>query len=575
MSAARWVLGLNTGRHDTSAALLRDGELISAVETERIIRRKQAWYSSPAPAIAQTLAYAGIGWTDLSAVAVGWDAPEFISRHGGPYDARLFAWWLTDPEADERAVFSGGAAGEGPAEADLGVLDKVVFVPHHLAHAASGYYYSGFTEAAVVVADGTGESESVSLWHGKNGELSRLASWPNTVSLGRFYGTACQWAGFNYWEGGKLMGLSSYGGPPQHVALATGGDVFTYRDRDGRELPAADPSDDFQGNRFRSMLREHFTRNCYPYGPGDGREPMAYAGFASSVQSALNNVMLELCENASELTGSRDIVLAGGVAGNCAANGHVLRSGRFDDVFVPPFPYDAGVAVGAARHVDQALSGAEFAPGLLTNVWLGTEGDDPGLSTLAGDFDRRTVTDAVLCAEVAAMLARGLIVCWFQGRSEVGQRALGNRSILGDPRRRNLTVDLNQMKGREIWRPLAPSVHADGWDLLFDRPARAIHSYMLAAEEVRPDWRHRIPAVVHVDGSCRPQIVRPERQPLYAALIREFWDRTGVPAVLNTSFNLAGEPIVHTAADAADVFRRSRFDALVVGNTIVTRVSAA
>jgi carbamoyltransferase len=562
-----WTLGVNSGLHDGSAALTFNGDLACMVETERVIRRKHAVNASPAPAIQECFNAAGIGWDDIHTVAVGWDVPRLFQARGRSYDIDRFAWWLTTPDADADVVFR-GKPGAYPA-VDIPVLRQVRFVPHHLAHAASGFLRSGLPEAAVVVADGIGEFCSTSLWRGSGGSLQLLRQWTDLNSLGWYYGFAAEWAGLGYREGGKLMGLASYGSPSQAVPPILTDAGIRPGPSDPEFLPSLPTSWEAGRSRLRQRLRASFA-DTYPHSPGDGQEPMAYANFAASVQARLEDTMRGLCHQCAELAGTSALVLAGGVASNCSVNGALIRSGAFTHVYVPPVPHDAGVSIGAADWAYlQTAGGAPLA------TWHDAAVGPPAAETLqtldTDRYDATTLTMEDLPRRVAGLLVQNLIVCWFQGPSEVGQRALGQRSILANPQDRRNVVRVNTLKGRELWRPLAPSVHEDGWSMLFGSRPGPAHNFMLAAEPVASTWRARIPAVVHVDGTARPQIVRSSTQPLYAAVIRAFWDATGIPAVLNTSFNLAGEPPVYTAADALDVFGRSSFDALVIGDTVLQR----
>jgi carbamoyltransferase len=539
------------------------------VEAERITRSKRAWRASPAPAIDECLNCAGITWSDLTAVAVGWDVPELMKMRGLVYSDQTFKRWLRDASADPAVIFGGNAGGPQSFRDEGG--PQIVFVPHHLAHAVSGFHFSGLQDAAVVVADGTGETEAVTLWHARSGELAPLSQWPNSKSLGRYYGNAAEWAGLGYFDGGKLMGLASYGAADQPVPLVDRDGDILFEDAEGKPLAEQLPGPGDGGQWLRGQLSAYFDHCCYPYVRGEGSEIMAYSGFAASVQKSLERTMLGLCRRACALAGSRALVLAGGVAANCSMTGQLLRSGEFATVYVPPFPYDAGVAVGAAVHVARRFQPEPPESTLLTTAALGPAEPGQRIQVQHDAFACRELEPADLPRHVARLIADGNVVCWFQGRAEVGQRALGGRSILADPRVRANVARVNQLKGREIWRPLAPSVHEDGWDLLFDCPVHAVHTFMLAAEPVRPAWRARVPAIVHIDGTARPQIVRASTHPLYAGLIKEFWELTGVPAVLNTSFNLAGEPMVYSERDALEVFDRSGFDALVVGSSVITR----
>lgn len=570
----RVVLGVNSGTHDGSAALTIDDEIVCMVESERLVRNKHAFDHSPAHAINTCLRQAGLGWDELDHVAIGWDVPRFMAARGVEYRTNSFLQWLRDPNADADAVFRGGS---GPVEPlDEGAHPPISFVAHHEAHAASGFFRSGLPEAAVIVADGTGELDSVSIWHGRDNALTRLVSWPNRHSLGRYYGIAAEWSGLDYWDAGKFMGLAAYGRAEHFTPLIVTEDGFAFRDQNLVNFPLEQSGPDRSATWLRPRLYDFFAKHSYPFDRGRGDEVMAYIDFAASIQASLEAALLALARLAVAMSGCNAIVLTGGVACNCSANGFLLEQPEFSEVVVPPYPHDAGVSLGAADAYRASTSDCAL-PLLAEAVTTAALG--PTWSVVESSFAPAVragchverVSSTHLAESVAERIADNAIVCWFQGRAEVGQRALGQRSILCDPRRRANLAKLNELKGRENWRPLAPSVHIDGWSLLFDAPPAPPHKFMLAATTVKFGWRSRIPAVVHIDGSARPQLVDPRNQPLFAGLIAEFWRITGVPAVLNTSFNLAGEPIVHSVADAVDTFVRSRFDVLVVESWVITR----
>lgn len=546
----RYVAGVNSGPHDPSAALLRDGELVAMVEQERLSRRKHAMLESPADALTACLEEAGIGIADVAEIAVGWDVPRLRELEGGaPFsEEELFAR-LTD------------GAGNGEPR-----LPPLRYVDHHLAHAASAFYTSGMDEAAILVLDGAGEVAATTLARGGPGGIEVLRSWGRNRSLGHLYGCAADWAGLGYWGAGKLMGLASYGTPNQPVPLET--------TESGYAIPGA-PTECFPImpflQEFRDRLQTGFCQRNYPYGAGTG-DVMAHADFAASIQRALEQVVLRLAAIARRETGCAGIVLAGGVALNCTANGVLIRSGTFDEVWIPPVPHDAGVSLGAALYADREMRDVRSAPPRLPHAfWAPERGGtaEQAADSLTGcDIDRH-VGDGLADA-VAARIADGQLVGWWQGRAEVGQRALGARSVLCDPRRRSALVHANRVKGREPWRPLAPAVLAEHANALFDGPLPAISELMLAAWPVRAAARARIPAAVHVDGTARPQLVG-ATPASYRRTIEAFHDRTGVPAIVNTSFNLAGEPVVLSAEDAVRAFLRSDLDVLVLGDLIAVK----
>jgi carbamoyltransferase len=301
---------------------------------------------------------------------------------------------------------------------------------------------------------------------------------------------------------------------------------------------------------------------------------MAYAQFAASVQNVVEQAIIAFATSLRKETGQPRIVLAGGVALNCTANGVLADSQIYEDMFVPPISADDGVSLGAALHVYRQICGENVSSTAfprMRNAFLG-----PGYGNAQcrqaleeAGLPIRPVTDEGLVREVAQHIASGKIVAWFQGRAEIGPRALGARSLLADPRDRSVLSRLNRLKGREIWRPLAPSVLAEEFSAYF---AGSFQSpFMNVATQVRPEVRARVPAVVHVDGSARPQAIVRADAPLYWSLVNEFRSLTGIPLVVNTSFNLGHEPIVHTPTQAIRSFLDGGFDVLALGSHLVCR----
>jgi predicted NodU family carbamoyl transferase len=543
--SSTYIVGVNTGSHDASAALLKDGKIISLVEQERISRRKRAVNESPRDAIATCLKDAGIGLGDVSCVAVGWDMPKYFALEGRGFPMDVFRKRIGVPE-------------EIP----------IHFYGHHLAHAASAFWTSGWDRATVIITDGRGEDAATTTYYAEADDFKQLAQWDLAESLGRYYSKASSWTGLGPTDVGKFMGLAAYGEPAMAMPIEVTSDG--YRMAGAERVP----------NRTMPELREALNRSvvpyfsaCFPYGEGDGVEIMAYADFAASVQSSLEGALNSLFTAAVSTTGCANVVLAGGVAMNCSANGKLARHPSVEELYVPPFAYDCGVAVGAALLAakDGGMAGMCTANGRV-GAYLGREhsgqvAEVAETAPLAG----QRLSDSDLTACVAEHIAAGRLVGWYQGRAEVGQRALGARSILADPRHRAMVGRLNQVKGRELWRPLAPSVLTEDRDRVFAHDIGDLGHYMLGATIVRDDVRPLMPATVHVDGTARPQYVRREWTPRYYDVIEAFRDRTGTPAVLNTSFNLAGEPIVSSPEDAVSTFMRSELDVLVLDDYVLER----
>jgi carbamoyltransferase len=543
------VLGINAVFHDPAAAAVVDGRIVAAAEEERFSRRKHgkapvafsAW-ELPEQAARWCLEAAGLEPGELDAVAYSYD-PDLAPAHGGElWEA---GWEGLRTTYVRRAPFFLRSALPGLDPA------RVRFVPHHVAHAASAGLACGYSDTAVMVLDGRGERASYLAGRYQDGRLNVLATQDLPHSLGLLYEQLTEHLGFDRGSDEyKVMGLAAYGEPeflPEfRLAIQTTGDG---------------------GFRVDPVNWEAFAPRVPP---GEETWTGAHAALAASVQRRLEEVLLELGAWLFEQTGERRLVLAGGVALNCVANTRLWREGPFDEIWVQPAAGDAGTALGAALHVAREL-GDETEP--MRTAALGrdfTELDVGGwLDRVALSYER-----PVDIAEAAAnVVAANGIVAWFQGRSEFGPRALGHRSLLADPRRPDNLERLNNVKGREHFRPVAPMVLADRAAEIFDGPLPS--PYMLFTHRVLPAWRDRIPAVVHVDGTARIQTVDRAEKPLVARLLDAFERRTGVPVVINTSLNTAGRPIVDSPRDALECFGSAPIDALALGPFLARRGALA
>ena len=538
------VLGVNAVFHDPAAALVRDGVVVAAAEEERFTRRKHgkepvpfSTWEVPRQAAAWCLAHAGVLPEDLDAVAYSYDpalAPpvtDDVTAGGWEGLRTLFA---------QRApnFLSSALPGLDPA--------SVRFVPHHVAHAASAHLAAPYRSSGVLVLDGRGERASHLAGRAVDGRLDVLAAQQLPHSLGLLYEEVTDHLGFRRSSDEyKVMALASYGRPAFLTALrqavrATGDGGFVveplelglFAKRRGRDEP-------FQA--------EH-------------------ADLAASVQTRLEEVLLDLARWLHRSTGEPALTMAGGVALNCVANARLADEGPFEHVWVQPAAGDAGTALGAALHVAEAL-GDRVRP--MVTAALGRGWSDDELAAWLSTADVPCERPADLSGEVADVLAAGGVVAWFQGRSEYGPRALGHRSLLADPRRAENLQRLNDVKGREQFRPVAPMVLAERATEVFEGVLPS--PYMLFVHRVRPEWRGQIPAVVHVDGTARAQTVDRAEEPLVAALLEAFERRTGVPVLVNTSLNTAGRPMVDDPRDAMECFGSAAVDVLVLGPFLVRR----
>ncbi|GAA0531054.1 carbamoyltransferase [Saccharopolyspora subtropica] len=538
------ILGINAVFHDPAAALVVDGRIVAAAEEERFSRRKHgkrpvpfsAW-EQPEQAANWCLRQAGISPADLDAVAYSYD-PSLVD-HGLP---GLDSTW-----EELRTTFARHAPGF--LRTALPGLDPQIvrFVPHHVAHAASAGLAAPFDDCAVLTADGRGESISALAGQYRGGHLEVLATQLLPHSLGLMYEELTEHLGFHRSSDEyKVMALASYAKPLfladfAELVRSTGDGHFEVGDTDwSRWAPRRAP---------------------------DGRVEPEHAQLAASVQARLEEVLLDLARWLHRQTGQERLAMAGGVALNCVANTRLAAEGPFREVWVQPAAGDAGTALGAALE----LAAKEGEPRTtMTGADLGREWSDVDiealLRTAAVEHER-----PVDVAEVAAAaLARDETVGWFQGRSEFGPRALGHRSLLAHPGHAHNVERLNDIKGREQFRPVAPMVLAERAGELFGRGPLP-SPYMLFVHDVAGEWQPRIPAAVHVDGTARAQTVDREREPLLARLLDSFAARTGLPAVVNTSFNTAGRPMVDSPVDALECFGASAIDVLVLGPFVVRR----
>jgi carbamoyltransferase len=550
-----WTLGINNG-HDTSVCLLRDREVVFATAEERLSGVKQD-SSFPSRAVQAALAHASVSPDALAAVGFAWppaiaDLSHFwlCGLRGQLYRSRC---WMTTPLLDwARKARGGGDRGRLAAALGRQPSCPIFEFGHHRTHALSAVAMTEAPELAVLVVDGRGARNATTIWVRRDGRLHLLERklYPN--SLGVFYSRITQYLGFtpqaDEW---KVMGLAAYGGPgiSMDPFIQVGADDYRVA---GRTLLGKDWSD-------LSALERAFGPARMP------DEPItdAHRAIAFAAQETVERAMLALSRRAIARSGCHTLALAGGVVMNCKANGRIVESGIAEQVLVQPVASDEGTALGAAIAAQIAVGGpGEVRP--VERLDLGQEEPAAAIeAALAGyKLDYRKVDDPARAA--AERLARGCIVGWFQGRAEFGPRALGQRSILADPRDAAVRDRVNRIvKFREEWRPFAPSVLRERASDFFE--GCEVAPFMIVTHRVRPEVAARIPAVVHADGSARVQTVDREINPLYWSLIDAFAQMTGVPVVLNTSFNLKGDPIVNTCKDAVETFFTSGLDSLVIG----------
>jgi carbamoyltransferase len=559
----RWTIGVNHSHHESAACIMRDNEVVYATAEERLSRIKQD-SSFPEQAILAAVRHAGIELGEVTAIGLSWSKPSLAARHdlrnvlrGG---VKVSRWNVGGPLL--RWSEARGAKGtEGRVRSLWSDRQPLVHAAgHHRAHAWSAALMNDASRSAVIVADGRGSRNSTSIWM-KDGQRLTLVDrklFPD--SLGLFYARVTQYLGFvplaDEW---KVMGLAPFGhaGFDLSSIVRVGEDDFRV---DGRALLGRRHDD-------LSVLEDL----CGPRRLAGDKIEDRHRDVAFAAQTAVEAAVAALCRRAVSLTGCRNVAMAGGVALNCKANGLVMREGLVDDLTVQPAAGDDGSALGAAIAAFH-VSGGSGLPGPFVNMGFGHAERQEDIEAALRTFKvRYFVTDDPARA-AAERLASSQVVGWFQGRAEFGPRALGSRSILADPRRTSTRDLVNEaVKFRETWRPFAPSVLEERVGEYFKGCVRAPH--MIITFDATEAALEHMPAIVHVDGTARVQTVSSAANPLYARLIEVFGSLTGVPGVLNTSFNLKGEPIVNTVNDAVRTFFSSGLDSLVIGNCCVDKMA--
>ena len=559
------ILGLNAYHGDAAAALVVDGELVAAAEEERFSRIKHC-AGFPAEAARWCLAEAGVEPGDVDHVAVSRD-PRANLR------PKLLRALRTRPRYVKARLEIARRVGDiqGELERALGsaVRGELHNVEHHQAHAASSFFVSPFEEAAILSVDGFGDFASTLLAAGRGNRFEVLDRVLFPHSLGIFYTAITQWLGFpKYGDEGKVMGLAPYGDPERHLERM-------------RELVRLDGLFEL-GLGYFSHPREGVDLTWAEGGPTIGRlyserlvqafgEPRRDEDVAAALQAVLEEAYLHLVRELKRRTRQPNLCLAGGVALNAVANGRIRPEAGFDGLFVQPAAGDSGTAIGAAYWVwNQRLGGPRGY--VMEHAYAGPEysEEECAAAARAAGLEPERLDDDRLFAETARRIADGEVVGWFQGRMEFGPRALGNRSIVVDPRRAQMKDVLNaRIKHREPFRPFAPSILAEATGEWFEQDYPS--PFMVLVYKTRPEKRAEIPAVNHVDDTGRLQTVEQRVSPRYHRLIAEFGRLTGVPGVLNTSFN-ENEPIVMSPEHAVETFTKTRMDVLVLGNLLISRL---
>src|SRR5215469_9091688 len=578
------LLGISAHYHDSAAALVVDGVPVCAVQEERLSRHKGD-AAFPLMAIEACLQHAGIEPNELDAV-VFYERPMLKFDRILTCTLRAFPQsWRAFPKAMKNLL------GEkvwmrGIISSHLGVPGRMVlFTEHHQSHAAAAFLTAPTHRAAIMTADAVGEWVTLSV-----GDGERVQNGPTRIrsfreirfphSLGMLYSTFTAYLGFKVNEDEyKVMGLAAYGRPTlvdqvRKLIRRTPDGAFAL---DLNYFEFHNTAERSYSSRFVELFGP--TRNPYEPIDLDTAEGQRFADCAASVQRVLEDTLVEIARVLHQETGLQDLCLGGGVALNGVANARLLAESGFERVFVPPAPGDAGCAIGAALYCDRIHFGNPDRD-VPDHPFWGPWVDGSELARLAREDSHFAVElqDGALIDQIADDLVAGHIVGWMEGALEFGPRALGHRSILAAPHTTEMRDRLNhEIKYREAFRPFAPVVPIDAATHYFDLPpgGKRLARFMSGVFPVRPEWRSRLEAITHIDGSARVQVLEPAMAPRLHALLKAYGQRTGIPVLLNTSFNLAGEPIVNRAVEGYSTFLRCKIDVLVAGGTrVVKRTSA-
>ena len=548
------VLGINqipgmlAWQHDSAAALVKDGKLIAAVEEERFNRVRHS-RNYPSKAIKFCLDKGGITLKDVDIIAISYNPYAFMKRWPINFHPKSLIQHILN--LGLFLIYKRSVRKETDA--------KVVYIDHHLAHASSAHRASGFSESNSLTIDGSGETESFAFFVCRDGVIKRKwgiqldGLWGSKKwrSIGLVYSRVSNFLGLGVHSEGKTMGLASYGEPRFDFSKIL--NITRH-------------------NKFK--IDRRLVLKMYPHVERKRKDSIdqIHKDFAASLQKALEDSIVNLAREAYEYSGICNFTLAGGVALNCNTNTKLLEQDFVDNIFIQPAANDGGAALGAALEV--AARFGESADFKMEHAYWGPEFNNDEIETAL--IDAKTEYEQVdNPAQVAAKLVReGELLCWFQGAAELGPRALGNRSIIGDPTRKGIDDKINKyVKHREQWRPFAPSVAEEDVHKYFKivKSKESSSPYMLHVFYVRDKHLDKLPSITHIDGSSRIQTVRKDQNPRYYELIKEFEKLSGYSIVLNTSFNDAGEPIVTTPKDALRCFFGTGLDVMVIGNFLVRK----
>jgi len=550
--------------HDAAAALIVDGRIVAAAAEERFNRLKHSG-AFPAKAAAFCLSQAGMRVEDLAEIAHSFNYAPYEEIYSlDPVSQELYDEVLSNHALLSRVK---RFAPEFP-------LDKVHQVKHHLSHAASACFASGWDECLTVVIDAMGETQGTSIFHARNGDLRRLGEISANDSIGILYSLVTLHLGFDFnSDEYKIMGLAPYGDPSHYQTIFA--EMVDYRDCGALRIPILriNRTRDERENYLKT--REWLDAKLIPRREPDSEITQDHRDVAAALQACLNRAVMHVCSHYAERTGLRKLAMAGGVALNCTANGLLMRSGLFDEIFVQPAAGDDGAALGAGLF--RAALRGPLKRRRMPTPFLGPCYDRTAIESALAEFSDRVTLQRFddfteLTRAAAQRIRQGQVIGWYRGRMEFGPRALGNRSILADPGHPEMRQRINAMvKMREAFRPFAPAVSIEQVDRWFEVPPGTELPFMIATAMVRPQYRATLPAVTHVDGSARVQTVAREDNREFHQLLRAVGVLTGCEMVLNTSFNVKGQPIVNTPREAIETFLGTGIDGLFLGDFLVTR----
>jgi len=566
------ILGINHFFHDSSACIMVNGKLVAALEEERFNRDKHT-RAFPVNAVNECLKIAGLTADDIDHVAVSiqpthrWatktlyafrkphKAAPFIKHElvQGYFKHKRFRQWMNDTFVNSKPT--------------------VHSIQHPVTHAVGSYYASPYSDAAILSLDGSGEWECAWTGHGKGDTVTCLSTSDFPNSLGSVYEAVTEFCGFkpNYDEG-KTMGLAPLGDAEKHIDAAR--KVVGVNDDGHIEVDLSYFSYQFWGYKRCS---DKFYQTFGKPRPFNGDFKDHHQDVAAAFQQVLEECALTMARQLKAQTKAPYLVVAGGVALNSVMNGRLLREAGFDDVYIMPAAGDNGTSIGAAYTVHHQVLGhprVDFPKHAHMNPYVGNQYSDEAIEADLKKFKLSYTRSNDISKDAANLLAKGNIIGWFQGRMEIGPRALGSRSILANPAFPDMKQKINsEVKFREAYRPFAPSATVEGAKEFFDIEVEA--PFMLKVCQVKESKRDVLPAITHVDGSARLQTVRSETHPIYHSLISELGNHTGVPVVLNTSFNIQGEPVVESPRDAIRCFFSTGLDTLCIGSFIVTKSTSS